>query len=136
MSRTFRSHSETETRELGRTLALALAPGTVVLLVGDLGAGKTSFVKGLAAGLGIDPDTVSSPTFTLVHAYRGRLTLYHVDLYRLEGVEPEELGLEELAAGEAVVAIEWAEKLTRPFPKTVQVFMVDAGGETRDVTIE
>jgi tRNA threonylcarbamoyladenosine biosynthesis protein TsaE len=136
MSRTFRSHSETETRELGRTLALALAPGTVVLLVGDLGAGKTSFVKGLAAGLGIDPDTVSSPTFTLVHAYRGRLTLFHVDLYRLEGVEPEELGLEELAADEAVVAIEWAEKLTRPFPKTVQVFMVDAGGETRDITIE
>jgi tRNA threonylcarbamoyladenosine biosynthesis protein TsaE len=136
MSRTFRSRSESETRELGRTLALALEPGTVVLLVGDLGAGKTSFVKGLAAGLGIEPDTVGSPTFTLVHAYRGRLTLYHVDLYRVEGAEPEDLGLEELAGGEAIVAIEWAEKLVRPFPRTVRVLMVDVGGETRDITIE
>ena len=75
------THSEAETVAAGRELAAALQPGAVVLLSGDLGAGKTAFVRGLAAGLGIDPDEVSSPTFTLVQEYRGgRLTLYHVDL--------------------------------------------------------
>jgi tRNA threonylcarbamoyladenosine biosynthesis protein TsaE len=136
MPRTFRSNSETETGELGRALASQLRPGAIVLLVGDLGTGKTSFVRGLAAGLGIDPDTVSSPTFTLVQAYRGPLTLFHVDLYRLEGAEPEDLGLEELASGEAIVAIEWAEKLVRPFPDAVQVRIVDTGDDTREITIE
>jgi len=106
--------SESETAHVGRGLAGTLGPGDVVLLYGDLGAGKTAFVKGLAEGLGVAPDEVSSPTFTLIHEYRGgRLTLFHVDLYRLD--DPREvldLGLDEIAA-DGVLAIEWAEKLPR-----------------------
>ena len=83
-----------ETRAIAAALAPSLAPGAVVLLSGDLGAGKTAFVRGLAEGLGIDPDDVTSPTFTLVHEYRGgRLPLIHVDLYRLDRAELEDIGL-------------------------------------------
>src|SRR4029077_17507509 len=92
-----RTNSEAETQALAREIAATLEAGDVLLLAGDLGAGKTTFVKGLAAGLGIDPADVSSPTFTLVHEYRGgRLTLYHADLYRLERTATGDLGLEEL----------------------------------------
>jgi tRNA threonylcarbamoyladenosine biosynthesis protein TsaE len=85
----------------------------VFLLIGDLGAGKTVFAKGLAAGLGIDPDEVTSPSFTLVNQYEGRLKLYHLDLYRLDDARPvyDHLGLDEILADRAVVVIEWAEKL-------------------------
>ena len=82
---TITTRSESETAAVGRTLAATLSPGDVVLLHGDLGAGKTAFVRGLAEGLGVHGDEVSSPTFTLVQEYRGgRLTLFHVDLYRLD----------------------------------------------------
>src|SRR5258705_12406514 len=85
--------SESETHAIARELAASLRAGDVLLLAGDLGAGKTTFVKGLAAGLGIDPDDVSSPTFTLLHEYRGgKLTLYHADLYRLDKTATEDLG--------------------------------------------
>ena len=106
------THSEEETAALGRDLAASLAAGDVVLLFGDLGAGKTAFVRGLAEGLGVDRDEVSSPTFTLVQEYRGgRLTLFHVDLYRLDDArEIDDLGLEEIAS-DGVLAVEWAEKL-------------------------
>ena len=76
--------SEAETAAAGARLAESLQPGDVVLLYGELGAGKTAFTRGLAEGLGVQADEVSSPTFTLIQEYRGRLTLYHVDLYRLE----------------------------------------------------
>jgi tRNA threonylcarbamoyladenosine biosynthesis protein TsaE len=102
--------SEPATETAGEQLAAALAPGAVVLLYGDLGAGKTAFVRGLARGLGADPGDVSSPTFTIIQEYAGRLTLYHVDLYRLEEKEVDDLGLEELVLGDGVVAIEWAER--------------------------
>ena len=102
--------SEAETEAAGTELAQSLRAGDVVLLYGDLGAGKTAFTRGLAQGLGIDPAEVSSPTFTLVQEYHGRLPLYHVDLYRLEEREVDDLGLEELVAGEGVVVIEWAER--------------------------
>ena len=106
------------------------------MLHGDLGAGKTAFVRGLAAGLGADPDEVSSPTFVLIQHYKGRLPLVHVDLYRLEsGTAVDELGLEELASG-GVVAIEWAERLPRPFEGGVTVRIEDLGGERRRVTFE
>ena len=101
--------SEEETSAAGDRLAARVRPGDVVLLHGDLGAGKTAFVRGLARGLGASPDEVSSPTFTLVQQYPGRLTLYHVDLYRLKPIEVADLGLDELTDG-AVVAIEWAER--------------------------
>jgi tRNA threonylcarbamoyladenosine biosynthesis protein TsaE len=106
------THSEEETAAVGHDLAASLAAGDVVLLYGDLGAGKTAFVRGLAAGLGVERDEVSSPTFTLVQEYRGgRLALFHVDLYRLDDPrEIDDLGLEEIAA-DGVMAIEWAEKI-------------------------
>ena len=97
---TFTTNSEQDTFALGEKLAAALHPGTFVLLHGDLGAGKTAFVRGMAAGLGANPDDVSSPTFVLIQHYKGRMPLVHVDLYRLESAAAvDDLGLEELADG-------------------------------------
>jgi tRNA threonylcarbamoyladenosine biosynthesis protein TsaE len=132
----FSTHSEKETAALGRSLASSLAADSVVLLVGDLGAGKTAFVRGLAEGLGVSPAEVSSPTFTLIQEYRGgRLPLLHVDLYRLnDPQEVDDLGLEELGSG-AVVAIEWADKLPAPPPDAIRVTIEHAGESERRVTI-
>ena len=130
------SASEAETARLGRDLAVRLPPDPVILLFGDLGAGKTVFVRGLAEGLGIDPEAVSSPTFTLIQEYRGRVTLYHVDLYRLEPKEVDDLGLEELGERGAVVVIEWANRLPRPPHGAIRVRITDAGGDRRAIAIE
>jgi tRNA threonylcarbamoyladenosine biosynthesis protein TsaE len=112
--------SEAETIAAGRRLAAQLAPGTTVLLYGDLGAGKTAFVRGLAEGLGLDPAEVSSPTFTIVQEYRGpALLLQHVDLYRLTPREITDLALEDLLTPRTVMAIEWAERLPEPPPGPV-----------------
>jgi tRNA threonylcarbamoyladenosine biosynthesis protein TsaE len=122
------THSEDETAAVARALAPRLKPGDVVLLSGNLGAGKTAFVRGLAEGLGIDPADVSSPTFTIVHEYRGgRLTLYHVDLYRLEQTATNDLGLEEMGVADGVLAIEWPDRLTHELPGAtmVQIDIVD-----------
>lgn len=117
-----RTQSETETCAVGADLARTLAPGSVVLLSGDLGAGKTAFVRGMAEGLGIDPAVVSSPTFTLVQEYRGgRLTLYHVDLYRLESIEVDHIGLDEITMSGGVTAIEWSDRLPRAFDEAISV---------------
>jgi tRNA threonylcarbamoyladenosine biosynthesis protein TsaE len=104
--------SPEETQALGARLGALLFPGAVIGLEGDLGAGKTCFVKGLATGLGLDEDEISSPTFTLIaEHYRGRLPFYHIDLYRLEGAESkaieEEIGIEEYLSGQGVAAVEW-----------------------------
>jgi tRNA threonylcarbamoyladenosine biosynthesis protein TsaE len=110
--------------------------GSVVLLIGDLGAGKTAFVRGLAEGLGVEPEEVSSPTFTLMQEYRGgRVKLVHVDLYRLnEAREIDELGLEELGL-DSVLAIEWAEKLPRPIADATTVRIDHGDGDTRTITV-
>lgn len=129
------TRSEDETIEFARAFAARVRPGCVVLLSGELGAGKTTFVRGLALGLGLDPDAVSSPTFTLIQEYRGRPSLYHVDLYRLGGAEAEDLGLEELTAGDAVVAIEWPEKLLETPPGALLVTIADRGGNVREITV-
>lgn len=114
---TWLTHSAEETFELGYQLGEELSASTLILLDGNLGAGKTVFSKGLAAGLDINPADVTSPTFTLVNEYTGRLNLVHIDLYRLPtGVEAAySLGLTEILASNAVTIIEWAEKL-KGFP--------------------
>jgi tRNA threonylcarbamoyladenosine biosynthesis protein TsaE len=127
--------SEDETVAAGERLAQSLGSGDVVLLFGDLGAGKTAFVRGLAQGLGADPADVSSPTFTLVQEYHGRVALYHVDLYRLEEREVDDLGLEELVLGDGVVAIEWAEHWRGRPDDVIEVRIEDAGEEKRRITI-
>ena len=133
---TFVTQSEEETAAAGEKLAATLAPGTFVLLYGDLGAGKTAFVRGLASGLGADPAAVSSPTFVLVQHYRGRLPLTHVDLYRLDSAAAvDDLGLEELV-GAGILAIEWADRLPRPIAGSVAVRIEDLGGEERRLTVE
>lgn len=134
-SRSCTTHSEDETAAVARELAATLAAGDVVLLSGDLGAGKTAFVRGLASGLAIDPDEVSSPTFTLVHEYRGgRLTLYHADLYRLERAATEDLGLEQMG-GDGVLAIEWPDRLMHDMPGAIAVTLDVVDESTRQVTI-
>jgi tRNA threonylcarbamoyladenosine biosynthesis protein TsaE len=131
------TRSEDETIAVARELAEGLRPGAVVLLSGNLGAGKTAFVRGLARGLGIDPDEVSSPTFTLVHEYRGgRITLFHVDLYRLEGAATDDLGLEEMGVSDGVLAIEWADRLTHPLPGATAVRIELVDDTTRRIHID
>jgi tRNA threonylcarbamoyladenosine biosynthesis protein TsaE len=132
----FTSHSEHETRQIAARLAATMKPGAVLLLAGDLGSGKTTFVRGLAEGLGIDPDQVTSPTFTLVHEYRGgRLPLVHVDLYRLESADLDDIGLDSDLAARGVVAVEWADRLAQAIRGSVRVEIEDAGGDDRRVTI-
>jgi tRNA threonylcarbamoyladenosine biosynthesis protein TsaE len=132
----YESGSEDETRRIAATLAASLQPGAVLLLSGDLGAGKTAFVRGLAEGLGIDPADVTSPTFTLVHEYRqGRLPLVHVDLYRLDKVDLDELGMDTELAERGVLAIEWAERLMRCPPCAVTVAIAATGESLRTITI-
>lgn len=129
------SHSEQDTIDAGHRLGSSLMAGDIVLLYGDLGAGKTAFVRGLATGLGIDPDDVTSPTFTLVQEYRGRLTLQHVDLYRLSPVEVADLGLEDLAEGDAVVAVEWAERLPGQLGSSVLEVRIEHQAEGRRIRV-
>jgi tRNA threonylcarbamoyladenosine biosynthesis protein TsaE len=133
---TLNTHSEAQTADAGRQLAATLGAGSVLLLIGDLGAGKTAFVRGLAEGLGIPSDDVSSPTFTLMQEYRGgRVPLVHVDLYRLNDArEIDDLGLEELGLN-SVLAIEWAEKLPRPIADAIEVRIDHGQGDDRTITL-
>jgi tRNA threonylcarbamoyladenosine biosynthesis protein TsaE len=112
------STSAEETQAIATELARGLVPGSVLILTGDLGAGKTEFVKGVAKGLGID-DSVTSPTFTLVHEYRGdQVTLYHLDLYRLNSeIELDEIGFDDCLSAGGICAIEWGNKYPGRLPK-------------------
>jgi tRNA threonylcarbamoyladenosine biosynthesis protein TsaE len=127
--------SEIETRQAGRQLAARLRGGEVLSLEGPLGAGKTTFVKGLAEGLGCSPDDVSSPTFTLVHEYpSARLPFVHLDLYRLdEPQELAELGFDDLLAGKTIAAIEWGDKFPESLPPGVLRFVFSMDGEARKI---
>jgi tRNA threonylcarbamoyladenosine biosynthesis protein TsaE len=116
MTREITTHSAEETIAFGRTLAEMLAPPKLVLLRGDLGAGKTTLVKGIAAAFeAAEEEDVTSPTFTLVHEYRGpRANLYHIDLYRIDTQrELETLGLDDLRTENSILLIEWGEKFPR-----------------------
>jgi tRNA threonylcarbamoyladenosine biosynthesis protein TsaE len=136
VTNTITTTSESETAAVGRDLAAMLTADSIVLLYGDLGSGKTVFVRGLAEGLGVRRDEVTSPTFTLIQEYRGgRLPLVHVDLYRLDDPrEVDELGLEEIGTG-GVLAIEWAGKLPRAIAPAVAVRIEHADGDSRQITI-
>jgi tRNA threonylcarbamoyladenosine biosynthesis protein TsaE len=127
--------SEAETEQVGEALGRRIAPGSVVLLHGDLGAGKTAFVRGLARGAGVSPDDVSSPTFTIVQEYAGRMTVYHVDLYRLSPAEIDDLGLDDLIDSGGVVAIEWADRWPGRPRRAIEVHIEHSGGDARRIDI-
>ena len=127
---------EEETTAAGERLGQRLRAGDVLLLHGDLGAGKTAFVRGVARGLGAAAEEVSSPTFTLIQEYRGRLTLYHVDLYRLQPIEAADLGLTELAERDGVVAIEWAERWEERPEDAWEIRFEDEGDDRRRIAIQ
>ncbi len=105
------SRSPHETKSWGRRLASLLEGGELLGLIGDLGAGKTCFIKGLARGLSLREEDILSPTFTMIQEHHGRLPLYHIDLYRLEEVTLDDLGLREYLFSEGVAAVEWFERL-------------------------
>lgn len=127
------SRDANETFDLGRQIGSQLRGGEILLLDGPLGAGKTIFVKGLAAGLDVDADEVTSPSFTLVNPYDGRLPLFHIDLYRLDAgaSAAHAVDLDELVANEqAVVVIEWAERLGKyPLPPCVWHVKIKGDGD-------
>lgn len=128
--RRWRSASVEATREVGRELAAELVPDRALLLSGDLGAGKTALVAGLAEGLGIDPGEIQSPTFTLLREHRGGGgRLLHFDLYRLEPDEVLAAGFEELLLGPGVKAVEWAERLPFELPGALRLELRGGGGE-------
>lgn len=134
----YHSASPEQTRALGEAVGRLADAGDVIALIGELGTGKTLFVGGLARGLGVDPATyVSSPTFTIMHRYCGRLPLYHIDLYRIETPEAfAGLGLDEYLAGEGVAAIEWAEHGWGCLPKEMLTFRLrHTGSDTRTIEI-
>jgi len=107
----FLTHNAEETVQLGKKIGGKLQPNDIIALTGRLGAGKTTLIQGIAVGLGVK-DYVTSPTFIIINEYQGRLPLYHIDLYRLdEGLEIEDLGIEEYFTKGGVCVIEWAERL-------------------------
>lgn len=128
------SHSEDETARVASALARRLDPGAVILLYGQLGAGKTAFVRGFVQGRGVAGDEVSSPTFTLIQEYGGG-AVYHVDLYRLQPAEVDDLGLEELPESGGLLCIEWADRLPRPFRGAISVRITDQGSDLREIVI-
>ncbi len=137
-SRVYVTRSEDETIAAGRDIATRLRAPALVLLIGDLGAGKTTLAKGIVSGLGAAaPEDVSSPTFTLIHEYGRDPKVYHIDLYRLDRIpELETLGLDDLWDQRAIVLIEWGEKFSRQLPPERLEIHLDYGeGEDRRITV-
>jgi tRNA threonylcarbamoyladenosine biosynthesis protein TsaE len=135
------SLSEEETIELGRVMGRGLRGGELIVLDGDLGLGKTVFAKGIATGLGVAPEDVASPSFTLVREYRdGRVPMFHVDLYRIENTEEMgTLGIEEILAASGVVVVEWGEKLPpylRRGATMIRFFDLGEGSRRIEITAE
>ena len=131
----YESKSVNDTLRLGRSIGRHLAGGEVVALYGDLGTGKTTFVRGIAAGIGAKPRAVTSPTFVLIHEYHGRLILAHADLYRLEdGEDMRHLGVEDYFNEHTVVAVEWAERGSAHLPPDrLDVWLTHAHRDTRSI---
>jgi tRNA threonylcarbamoyladenosine biosynthesis protein TsaE len=137
--KTFTTHSAEETTELGRKLAAEIKPGSVVLLRGELGAGKTTLAKGIAEGFkAAEAAAVTSPTFTLIHEYRGPgATIYHIDLYRIDTRrELDTLALDDLMDGSGILLIEWGEKFERfRRERDVEIAIEHKGGDDRLVRL-
>ncbi|MGD2011334.1 MAG: tRNA (adenosine(37)-N6)-threonylcarbamoyltransferase complex ATPase subunit type 1 TsaE [Desulfobacterales bacterium] len=132
------THSVEETRAFGKRLGRHITAGTTIALTGDLGSGKTAFVQGIARGLHVPAEYyITSPTFTLINEYPGRLRLHHVDLYRIGGpIEIEEIGLHEILGSDGVAVIEWAERLGAELPaQHVRVHLEMTNDQTRHLTI-
>ena len=133
----FITRSDEETFEIGRRIGEGLSGREIFLLSGDLGAGKTVFAKGLASGLGIDPADVTSPSFTLINIHEGRMTLYHIDLYRLDTGACQDLGLEEIFEEDnAVIVIEWAERLGYAPPGATRIEIEYLSDSERRITVQ
>jgi tRNA threonylcarbamoyladenosine biosynthesis protein TsaE len=133
---TLESPTVEATEALAARLAPALAPGDVIALVGDLGAGKTAFVRGLAAGLSVPEEEVASPTFTMIAEYRGRLPLFHIDLYRLTPGEADLLPLREYVYGPGVTAIEWSDRLPADALEACLIVRIDYAEPGRRLTFD
>jgi tRNA threonylcarbamoyladenosine biosynthesis protein TsaE len=131
------SSSPADTLAIARALGEVLAPGDVVALTGDLGAGKTLFCKGVGEALGIPADKIVSPSFTIVTEHWGRLPLAHVDVYRLDTLrEAEEIGLDETFSGDGVCVVEWAEKVKELLPTDcIRVTFTISGDDRRGITV-
>ncbi len=131
MTITVETSAHAETVRLGRLLAGVLRPGMIIALQGDLGAGKTTLVKGIAAGLlGIDEREVTSPTFTIMQEYSGPVRLYHVDAYRLESAEDlEAIGFDDFVDGSGVTVIEWSDRISKALPRDTLNISIELTGD-------
>ena len=132
----FKTNNARETENLGRKIADALKGGEVIAMTGDLGAGKTTMTKALAKGLGIN-EYVTSPTFTILNEYEGRLKLFHFDVYRINDIEEMyDLGFEEYIYGDGVSIIEWSNLIEEILPKdTINIEILATGDDQRNITI-
>ncbi len=134
----FQSKSTSETIRIGKQIGSLLQSGNVIALMGELGAGKTHLIKGLAAGVGVKKSShISSPSFTLIHEYEGTIPFYHIDLFRLRAEkEADELGLEDYFRGKGITAIEWADRIPALLPKErLSLHMCYMGKHTRSIEI-
>jgi len=133
----FTSRSPSDTVAIARALGVGLRPGDVVALYGDLGAGKTLFCQGVGEALGIPPDRIVSPTFTIVTEHTGTIPLTHIDVYRLAGArEADEIGMRELLSGDGVCLVEWAEKIEELLPRDyIQVRFSFSGDDRREIAV-
>ena len=134
----FETRSDEETRDVGRRLARLLPGNATVLLIGNLGAGKTTLAKGIVAGRGAgQPEEVVSPTFTLIHEYGNPVSIYHIDLYRLETAEEvRRLGVEDLFESNALVLIEWGERFPELLPdKLIEIRIRQTGEDSRTIEV-
>jgi tRNA threonylcarbamoyladenosine biosynthesis protein TsaE len=133
----FVSNSPGDTLAIARELGAALRPGDVVALTGDLGAGKTLFCKGVGEALGIPPDRIVSPTFTIVTEHAGPVPLTHIDVYRLSGArEADEIGMRELLSGDGACLVEWAEKIEELLPTgCIRVTFTISGDDRREIEV-
>ncbi|MBI5043070.1 MAG: tRNA (adenosine(37)-N6)-threonylcarbamoyltransferase complex ATPase subunit type 1 TsaE [Nitrospirae bacterium] len=135
---TITTNGPDETKKLGERLGRLLKEGDIICLHGELGAGKTSFTQGIAKGMDVAKAFITSPTFVIVNEYKGRLALYHIDLYRLNNIaEIEDIGLSEYLKGEAVTVIEWAEKAEGLLSEErLSVYLENSGGDKRSFTFK